>query len=274
MRLSPAGREKRVDDRDRPRHVGEVMSVWELPPVDAADEPLGDVWQSHQLVAGECQGDLRWTDQDSAIWVAECDLCGEVISTSRRLIDPEYRRERLVADAGLPSRYDGRTYEATGGNTVARAACRVFVELWDDQDRPSPPMLIGSYGTGKTHLLALTCQALMRRHEVRLRYWTVGDLMAEAKSLLDSNGAYGLFERAATIPLLVLDDIGSDRPTDWVLDEFQRVIDRRYQADLPVMGASNLRTDDWADVFGGRVASRLLDLCAPVPITGTDRRLA
>lgn len=72
--------------------------------------------------------------------------------------------------------------------------------------------------------------------------------------------------------LLVIDDIGAEKPSEWTQERLYSVIDHRYANCLPLIVTSNLPPKGLAGQAGERTASRLAEMCRVVPMTGTDRR--
>ena len=73
--------------------------------------------------------------------------------------------------------------------------------------------------------------------------------------------------------LLILDDIGVERVSDFVLETLYRVINYRYVNMLPTIFTSNLNIQELADKIGDRSVSRIVEMCGVVELTGSDRRL-
>jgi DNA replication protein DnaC len=133
-------------------------------------------------------------------------------------------------------------------------------------------LLVGSPGNGKTHL------AIAAMHEfglTRSMYWKVPSFLAwiREKAYGDKEGANMSVETliASYVTgdfLLVLDDFGVEKMTDWAAEQLYRIIDSRYEDDLPTIVTTNreLQTLD------ARIVSRLgagVTLCS-----GADRRRA
>jgi DNA replication protein DnaC len=72
--------------------------------------------------------------------------------------------------------------------------------------------------------------------------------------------------------LLVIDDLGAEKPSEWTQERLGSVIDHRYAHCLPLIITSNLPPKQVADQAGERVASRLAEMCEVVLMTGSDRR--
>lgn len=264
------------------------------------------VWRSHQEEALErwrdrerrglitrgspdagCEGALRWIDRDDIVWVAECDACGHTVSVRRADVDPEFMRSERLRLAKLPARFLDEPVPAHEGNAAARQHLRVLIEQWGSEHAPRPPMLVGPNGRGKSHLVARAAKQLIEAHLVRCRFIYWADLVAEAREAIGSFGSETpgtVFERAATTPLLILDDIGTELQTDWALQMFERLINRRYAPpraagseggepeQLPLMGTTNVPVAQWDQVFGAAAASRLHELTQPIEVTGPDWR--
>lgn len=73
-------------------------------------------------------------------------------------------------------------------------------------------------------------------------------------------------------PLLMLDDLGVGKSTEWTEDVTHRLINGRYDAELPTIYTTNLAPKDLDIVIGARMVSRLTELCVRVNMLGADRR--
>ena len=75
--------------------------------------------------------------------------------------------------------------------------------------------------------------------------------------------------------MLILDDLGIERSTEYALEQVYAVIDERYKSGLPVIITTNLKIAEIRnpeDVAYARIYSRILEMCTPVRISGEDRR--
>lgn len=136
-----------------------------------------------------------------------------------------------------------------------------------------PSLLIaGPTGTGKTHQAYGAVRSLLTAG-VRLRWEaaTTADLYARLRPR-----AYHDAERdLATLsrcPLLILDDLGAAKQSEWTEEITYRLINHRYTHLLPTLLTTNLPTAALRDAVGDRVASRLAEMTTTVVLTGADRR--
>lgn len=136
--------------------------------------------------------------------------------------------------------------------------------------------IFGPVGTGKTHI----AYALKKKWDETSRYsadfWNTSELMQEIKDDFDRDN-YSKTHRFDKImeekEPLFLDDIGSEKLTDWVLERFYLIINRKYNDMLPVIFTSNYSIEDLAARVGDRIASRIVEMCDIIKIDGEDRRL-
>lgn len=151
--------------------------------------------------------------------------------------------------------------------------------------------LWGRPGRGKTWAAACAVRLAMERGGYGLgaavgglatprfpaRMVATAALLAAEREAFDG-GERGAMERAASAGLLVLDDLGAERATDWAVEQLTRLVDRRVAEGLPLVVTSNLPLGRLAEAWGGmpgeRLVSRLAGACERIEVAGSDRRLA
>ena len=109
--------------------------------------------------------------------------------------------------------------------------------------------------------------------EPRIEFWTMLDLVAELRREMKGDNLV-ISNRCRKCDLLILDDFGQERMTDFVLEELERIIDWRYRNMLPIAVSTNLSVDQLAmpDKYGERSISRWAESCDIVRVGGPDRR--
>lgn len=258
---------------ERVAHPLRVTATGGLRVVGGDEDPA---WKPHaEYDESGCPGTLRFVEREGAVWIVECDHdpCSVSFGMRRANFDRDYRLARLRSRASLPERFVGRALEPHPGNEQALQAIAAIGQRWGERDCPRPPLLVGRPGRGKTHLVTAALLLLIERHEVEAWYLTVADLLDEAKRNMETESPVRpVFDRAATVALLGLDDLGADTLGTWAQNELQALIDRRHRLDLPIIGATNTPVEQWDRKFGERVASRLHDLSCPVSVGGYDWR--
>jgi DNA replication protein DnaC len=158
-----------------------------------------------------------------------------------------------------------------------------------DQDDDEPEDFIGgafiwgNVGTGKTTLAYHVAERWVTSRAENARFVIVRDLLAQAKlamTRLDRSSPIDelLEERP---DLLVLDDLGAERPTEWAVEEIARIVEARYREEwMPTIVMSNYSPSQLAkrlgrfdQITGQRIVSRLREASLVIELDGPDRRL-
>lgn len=176
--------------------------------------------------------------------------------------------ERLL-DAGIPDRFMGCTLDNWRADAPpqvqALAACAGFVEAFDENfavGRSS--MLLGTVGTGKTHLGTAMLQAVIREHAhdgLRGLYATAGSIIRDVKATFGNRGRTEADVYADLIrpDLLVIDEVGVQHGTDFERQVLFEVINSRYERIKPTIVVSNLGVTELRQCLGDRAVDRLRD---------------
>ncbi|MDF3291907.1 ATP-binding protein [Streptomyces silvisoli] len=133
-------------------------------------------------------------------------------------------------------------------------------------------LIVGTTGTGKTHQAYGALRSLIGAG-VRLRWQatTAADLYAHLRPRPGVDSERELMAMARC-PLLILDDLGAAKSSEWTEELTYRLVNHRYNELLPTLITTNLSIRDLRDAVGDRVASRLAEMTERVILTGADRR--
>lgn len=141
--------------------------------------------------------------------------------------------------------------------------------------------LHGKVGAGKTYAL-MACARLLTRDCVKCRVTTFSALLDREQASFVTNGGdgYSWVDEMIRMPVAMLDELGEGKPTEWAVAKLYTIIDARYQANLPIICASNLtlpqlgkRLSVGGETTGARIVSRLHEMCKQIEVAGPDRRL-
>lgn len=189
---------------------------------------------------------------------------------------PEQARARLhAADAGRV-----RAWEAMRPAKYRNAAIadldpheqhRDAVRDWLDSDSPTL-VLVGKYGAGKSHAAYAVANAAYERG-VRVAGWAMVTLFANLRpSESDPLRPEVTMERATTWPLAVFDDLGQENVTEWVAEQWFRIIDARTSAGLRQIITLNIGSQELAGRYGSAVLDRIEDDSVILAFDGVSRR--
>jgi DNA replication protein DnaC len=200
------------------------------------------------------------------------------------------RRQRLAA-ANIPRRYlDHCTlatfYEKNNAALVAaRRRVQEFIDMWPMTDHGRGLLLMGSCGVGKTHLaVAALVEIINSAKTGKLLFANFQELIQEIQASFDDNAAVSKSEILRPLleaDLLVLDELGSQKPTVFVQDILYYVINSRYNDERTTLFTTNYFDDASVDGqrlqdrIGERLRSRLHEMTELVAIKGApDHRIA
>jgi len=150
-----------------------------------------------------------------------------------------------------------------------------YLENWEDNREAGKGLYFcGSVGAGKTHLAVAVMNELIQRKRVPSLFVTVPELLDNLRGAYNDPGR-DLDEWMAAVKnadFLVLDDLGSERSTEWVKERIFVIVNHRYREALPTIFTSNIGPEDLPAQLGDRTASRIIAMCEGVELIGADYR--
>lgn len=192
----------------------------------------------------------------------EADAAAEAEEKSR---EDRERLQRKLGSAMIPTRFLDRTFDSYQADTPrqqkALAVCREYAENFQtNYDSGRCLMLLGKPGTGKTHLGAAIANDLVRHSSAMAVYRTVGGLLQYIKGSYDRDSEYTeaeAFKSLVKPHLLILDEVGATKPTEFEMATIFAVINGRYEERLPTVVISNLPPKELPAAIGDRCVDRL-----------------
>ncbi len=221
-----------------------------------------------------------------------CPSCGgsgwesiEATGTVRRCSCTERARiERVLSQARIPKRYEHCDLDSYLPNDEsqkkAKADVSRFLEKYPLIDVGL--LILGTCGVGKTHLaVALLKQVITEKGDSGL-FYDFRDLLRDVQASWNSvsqSSELDVLRPVLEASVLVLDELGANKPTEWVRDTVAHIINCRYNDKRITIFTSNYLDhptrpgeETLTDRIGTRLRSRLYEMCKEIEIRGKDFR--
>ncbi len=209
--------------------------------------------------------------------VCECESKA-MAEEMRRFTEHEQRREieKRFSISSMGKRFEDSTFEnfiqREGAETAYKQARKYALGF---EEYGSLSLLIwGHFGNGKSRLAAAVASALKQKGKTVV-FQSVPELLERIRQTFNKDNAeteQQVMSALLQCDLLILDDIGAEKVTDWVSDVLFRIIDGRYRKSLPVMYTSNLKPSELEGKLGRRIYDRILETTIPVQNKATSYR--
>lgn len=165
------------------------------------------------------------------------------------------------------------TFENDNGRNPQMDKARFYADNWEAmRDENIGYLFWGSVGTGKSYLAACIANALMEQ-EIPVRMTNFAAVLNDLNSRIEGRNEY--ISRLCRYPLLIIDDFGMERSTEYGLEQVYNVIDSRCRSGKPLIVTTNLSLAELQnpqDTPHARIYDRLLEMCCPVCVSGENFR--
>lgn len=173
----------------------------------------------------------------------------------------------------LPLRYQSVSYETD----VDEETKKIFTE----QIRKREGLYIfGDSGVGKTHLVCALAKYLMESG-LDVMFYNTGDFLEKLReefqkpSYDEDDYFFSLFRETMDFKgVLILDDLGAEKISDWARERLYLIINKKYEDLTPMIFTSNCDIEILSARLGDRVSSRILGMTRIIKYKGDERRLA
>ncbi|MDY0250730.1 MAG: ATP-binding protein [Pseudomonas sp.] len=197
----------------------------------------------------------------SAIAKAEA----EAKATTEMAITKRVRIEEKMGSALVPKRFQGKkfnTYKVENtGQQKALDACRSYAEEFKENLAMGRCLILcGQPGTGKTHLATAIADYLITETKYTAVYRSLFSILQSVKNTYGKDSEHTerqVFRDLERPDLLIIDEIGATKSTEFELATLFALINARYENQLPTLIISNLEPDELKGAIGERCVDRL-----------------
>ena len=207
--------------------------------------------------------------------MCKCEMARSEAEKQRRQEEREMEIVKRLRDKSLmDERLKNHTFQNFSedkNNSKILKLCKRYAEKFTEMEKGNQGLLFyGGYGTGKTFAAACIANYLLERKIpvvmtsfVKILEGGVGENVSELISKLDR------------VRLLIIDDLGAERYTEYALERVYNIIDSRYRTKKPMIITTNLDLSDMqntGDMQRGRIYDRIFENCYPVKFEGNSFR--
>lgn len=231
---------------------------------------------STELFTGKCEKHGEYEGKETTVFSRTfrtgCPKCAEIEKQrneqeriEEEAQDKRIKLQRKLGAALIPHRFVDKSFDDyKASSTEQKKALAVCVEYASNFrahfDSGRCLLMLGKPGTGKTHLAAAIANHLMKTTEATAVYRTVGGILQHIKGSYDKEAGYTekqAFDVYSKAHLLVIDEVGATKPTEFELATLFAIINARYEEMMPTVIISNLPAKELPAAMGERCVDRL-----------------
>lgn len=189
------------------------------------------------------------------------------------------KQDRLRQNCFISKNQIAYTFENADENTdkdIIKKA-KNYVKHFEEMRKDNVGLLLyGNVGSGKTYIACSIANAIIKEYSYNVKMRNFAQILNDLQK-----GGFNLdrneyIEQITSPTLLILDDFGIERNTEYALEQIYNVINARYLRARPTIITTNLNFKDIEkeqdDIMLGRIYSRIIEMCLPLRVIGADRR--
>ena len=236
--------------------------------------------EHHLMLCNSCKDDCWcWSDDDPFAGNVFDMEGGSLITHPCSIYNAFFEKQALI-EAGVGKRFLNCSLSnyipKTKEQAKALEKAQEYADrlICDEELNDTGLIIVGPVGTGKTHIAVGVLREAHRKH-LGIASAQVPLVLAQIRAAIGrgDEDATRAIDRYSTVDVLALDDLGSERVTDWVREQLFLVINSRYEQMLPTIITTNDSLEGLEEHVGQRITSRIAGMCQGVVLDGPDYRL-
>lgn len=205
--------------------------------------------------------------------------CDRDRAEQEKLRGKQIEQDRLRKNCFISKNQIAYTFENADEDTdkdIIKKA-KNYVKHFEEMRKDNVGLLLyGNVGSGKTYIACSIANAIITEYSYTVKMRNFAQILNDLQK-----GGFNLdrneyIEQITNPTLLILDDFGIERNTEYALEQIYNVINARYLKERPTIITTNLNFKDiekeQEDIMLGRIYSRIIEMCLPLRVTGLDRR--
>ena len=205
--------------------------------------------------------------------------CDRDRAEQEKLREKQIEQDRLRKNCFISKNQIAYTFENVDEDTdkdIIKKA-KNYVKHFEEMRKDNVGLLLyGNVGSGKTYIACSIANAIITEYSYTVKMRNFAQILNDLQK-----GGFNLdrneyIEQITSSTLLILDDFGIERNTEYALEQIYNVINARYLKARPTIITTNLNFKDiekeQEDIMLGRIYSRIIEMCLPLRVTGLDRR--
>lgn len=238
------------------------------------------------LYCGKChtrrQFKMKWLDGQDRLFPVPCKCRKEEAQRQKELEAKRKETERIASlkkNSLMDKKFESSTFAdivVTPDNRKQIKLARRYADKFDELFEKNQGLLFyGSAGTGKTHIACCIGNALMEKL-VSVFATSFVKILQKFKGFRSTEEEDAYIAKMNAAKLLILDDLGAERGTDYALEIVYNIIDTRYRSGKPMIVTTNLTMSQMQEednIKLRRIYDRIFEVCFPVEFTGKSFRM-
>lgn len=162
-------------------------------------------------------------------------------------IAKENRRKALIKNSNRPKRHETRTFKKFNIDCANELAYNTCVSFVTDEAKYNI-FLYGSFGVGKTHLAVSILNCLLKKND-EVIFKPSGELFDDIISSFEKKNTQEIIKLYSNVKNLIIDDLGKEKPTEFTISTLYKIINARYENELPTIITSNYTINQLINKF-------------------------